>query len=436
MDFSLLLAAANGIMFLIVLVVLLTRKNNNKELEQKLSELQILIETKNKNDSMDKTVARQEQNEQGRWLREELSGNFLRLNDLLLQQLNSQNAQQNEKIEKLSTHMSALLTNNAEQQEKISEKVSNGLKQIQDGNEQKLEAMRQVVDEKLNTTLSRRLDESFKNVGDQLQLLYKSLGEMKNLSTGVQSLNRILTNVKTRGTWGEVQLGALLEQIMSSEQYEQSVAVKRGSKERVDFAIKMPGRDNTQDYIWLPIDAKFTQEDYLRIAEASENADSVAMGEALRALEFRVKQDARSIRDKYINPPATTDFAIMFLPTEGLYAEVLRIDGLAEYCQNNCRIMIAGPTTLAALLNSLRVGFATLAIEKKSSEVWKILAAIKKQYGMFNQLIEKSLHKLEDAQQNMSTAKERSRMIYNRLSKIEEIEETEAKKILDLPEDE
>ena len=426
---------ANCVLLVVLLAIVFTRENKAGRLEQKLTELQILLENRDKNDSMEKATVRHEQGEQSRWLREELSSNFLRLNDMLLQQLTSQNNLQNDKIEKLSITMSALLTSNAEQQEKISENVNKGLKQIQDSNEQKLEAMRQVVDEKLNTTLSRRLDESFKNVGDQLQLLYKSLGEMKNLSTGVQSLNRILTNVKTRGTWGEVQLGALLEQIMAPEQYEQSVAVKRGSMERVDFAVKMPGRDDTQKHVWLPIDAKFTQEDYLRIMEASENADSIAMAEALRALETRVKQDARSIRDKYINPPNTTDFAIMFLPTEGLYAEVLRIDSLAEYCQNSCRIMIAGPTTLAALLNSLRVGFTTLAIEKKSSEVWRILADIKKQYGIFSQLIEKSLDKLEDAQKNISTAKERSRMIYNKLNKIEEIESAETKNILNLPEE-
>ena len=435
MDYTLIILSLNIVIVILLLILVFGRKNNT-ETEQKLTELQILLETKNKTDSLDKAAARQEQSEQGRWLREELSNNFLRLNEILVQQMNTQNQAQNEKIEKLSSHMAELLANNAAQQEKINENVTKGLKQIQDSNEQKLEAMRQVVDEKLNTTLSRRLDESFKNVSEQLQQLYKSLGEMQTLSSGVQNLNRILTNVKTRGTWGEVQLGALLEQIMAPEQYEQCVAVKRGSKERVDFAVKLPGRDETTGNIWLPIDAKFTQEDYLRLVEAADAADSVAANEALKALEARVKFDARSIRDKYINPPTTTDFAIMFLPTEGLYAEVLRIDGLAEYCQNQCRIMIAGPTTLAALLNSLRVGFATLAIEKKSSEVWKILGAIKKQYSIFNQLIDKSLHKLEDAQQNMTTARDRSRMIYNRLSKVEEIDMPDARAILELPEEE
>lgn len=430
MDYTIILLLLNTIILFLLLAIFFTNKSN-KTLEQKITELAILLEAKNKAD----TASRQEQQEQGRQLREELSNNFMRLSELINQQMNNQNSTQNEKIEKLTSIMTELLANNTAQQEKINDNVSKGLKQIQDSNEQKLEAMRHVVDEKLNTTLSRRLDESFKSVGDQLQQLYKSLGEMKTLSTGVQSLNRILTNVKTRGTWGEVQLGALLEQIMSPEQYEQSVAVKRGSKERVDFAVKLPGRDDEAGCIWLPIDAKFTQEDYLRLAEAAEKADSAATTEALKALDAKVKQDARSIRDKYINPPATTDFAIMFLPTEGLYAEVLRIDGLAEYCQNQCRIMIAGPTTLAALLNSLRVGFATLAIEKKSSEVWKILGAIKKQYGIFNQLIEKSLNKLEDAQQNMTTARERSKMIYNRLNKIEEIDEPTAQKLLDLPDD-
>ncbi len=434
MDILMLLVVINIISVCFVVFLLLSRKNTAQEQEKQLAALYALLENSARLDSQEKATSRQEQSEQGRYLREELANSFQRLNDLLLQQLDLQNRQQREQLEVLSKNMTDLLTSNAAQQEKITQSVSQGLKQLQESNEQKLEAMRMLVDEKLNTTLTRRLDESFKTVGEQLQQLYKSLGEMQSLSSGVQSLNRVLTNVKARGTWGEVQLGSLLEQIMAPEQYEQNVAVKRGGKERVEFAIKLPGHDN--EHIWLPLDAKFAQEDYLRLLEASDAADATATAEALRALEARVKLDARTIRDKYINPPATTDFAVMFLPTEGLYAEVLRINGLAEYCQNECHIMIAGPTTLAALLNSLRMGFATLAIEKKSGEVWKLLGAIKKQYATFDQLIDKSLNKLDDAQKSMTDAQNRSRQICQRLNKVQELDFATSERILSLEENE
>ncbi len=429
MDYTLILLLLNSTLLAAVLFLLVSR-TGNKELENKLTTLQALLENNTRTDSQDKLATRQEASEQSRLLREELANNFQRLNESLLQQLGLQSNQQTAKLEQLTKTMSELLASNSQQQEKINTSVAQGLKNMQESNEQKLEAMRQVVDEKLHTTLTKRLDDSFKTVGEQLQQLYKSLGEMQSLASGVQSLNRVLTNVKTRGTWGEVQLASLLEQVMTAEQYEQNVAVKKGSKERVDFAIKLPGRDNELTHIWLPIDAKFAQEDYLRLLEAAEQADPVATAEALKALEAKVKQDARSIRDKYLNPPLTTDFAVMFLPTEGLYAEVLRINGLAEYCQRECHIMIAGPTTLAALLNSLRMGFATLAIEKKTSEVWKLLGAIKKQYATFDQLIEKSLNKLDDAHKSISSAQERSKLICRKLNKVEELDLPAADKIL------
>ncbi len=428
------LLAVNILIACFIVFVLLSRKNANRELEKQLAALYALLENATQRERQEQLAVRQELSEQNHLLREELANNFQRLNDFLLQQLALQNREQREQLEQLSKNMADLLSSNTIQQEKITQSVAQGLKQMQESNEQKLDAMRMVVDEKLNTTLTRRLDESFKTVGDQLQQLYKSLGEMQSLSSGVQSLNRVLTNVKARGAWGEVQLGALLEQVLAPEQYEQNVAVKRGAKERVEFAVKLPGHDN--EHIWLPLDAKFSQEDYLRLSEAAEAADPVATAEALRALENRVKMDARTIRDKYINPPATTDFAVMFLPTEGLYAEVLRINGLAEYCQRECHIMIAGPTTLAALLNSLRMGFSTLAIEKKSGEVWKLLGAIKKQYAAFDQLIDKSLLKLEDAQQNITAAKSRSHLICQRLNKVEELDFSASERILSLDADE
>lgn len=407
---------------------------NISSAKSRIVQLQALLESKINSDSSEKLALRQDLSEESHRTREEIASNFKLLSDLLLNQLKELSSVQTEKLGQLSSDMKTLLEKNVLHQEKIDQTVKQSLKEIQLSNEQKLEAMRLVVDEKLNTTLTKRLDDSFKNVSEQLQQLYKSLGEMQNLSNGVQSLNRILTNVKTRGTWGEVQLGSLLSEIMSPEQYEQNVAVKRGSKERVDFAIRLPGMDGDDQPVWLPIDAKFTQEDYLRLLDASEKADSDAVVAALRALDAKVKFDARSIRDKYLNPPVTTDFAIMFLPTEGLYAEVLRIDGLSEYCQRECRIMLAGPTTLAALLNSLRVGFATLAIEKKSSEVWKTLGAIKKQYSTFNNLLDKSLQKLDDARASMTNAQDRAKIIYTKLNKVQEIDDADSDSALELPE--
>jgi DNA recombination protein RmuC len=427
MDNAFWLLPLNIAVLVLVAVILLKLKNQNA-LETEMAALKALIDNLSASANQEKQFLRQEQSEQGRLLREEIARSFQRLNDFLFNQFTIVFGQQKEKIEKLTENMAGLLSSNAQQLEKINENVGRGLREIQEKSEQKLEAMREVVDEKLSRTLSARLDDVFKNVGEQLRQLYKSLGEMKNLSAGVQNLNRVLANVKTRGTWGEVQLGALLEQIMAPEQYEQSVAVRRGGKERVDFAIKLPGRG--MEHVWLPIDAKFTQEDYLRLSEAADAADTAGVAEALRALESRVKQDARSIRDKYLNPPETTDFAVMFLPTEGLYAEVLRINGLSEYCQRECRTIIAGPTTLAALLNSLRVGFVTLAIEKKSGEVWKLLGAVKKQYALFDQLLEKSIRKIEDAQRDMSDAQARSKQIYTRLNKVGEMDQEEAESLL------
>lgn len=300
-------------------------------------------------------------------------------------------------------------------------------------NSAKLEEMRRTVDEKLHATLEQRLGESFKLVSDRLELVHRGLGEMQTLAAGVGDLKKVLTNVKTRGTWGEVQLDALLDQILTAEQYGKNVATKPGSAARVEFAIRLPGRDESGAPVWLPIDAKFPMEDYQRLVEAQERADLPAIEDAGKALESRIKLEARAIRDKYVDPPHTTDFAILYLPTEGLYAEVLRRPGLADNLQRDCKINVAGPTTLAAMLNSLQMGFRTLAIEKRSSEVWTVLGAVKTEFGKFGDALAHTKKKLEEASNSINNAEQRSRVLTKKLDKVEAMAAPEATLLLDGP---
>ena len=305
------------------------------------------------------------------------------------------------------------------------------LEKIQEESAKKLDAMRATVEEKLQGTLEKRLGEAFQQVSERLEAVHKGLGEMQALATGVGDLKKVLTNVKARGTWGEIQLGSLLEQVLTPAQYERNVATKRGGSERVEFAIRLPGPDEEEgSVVWLPVDAKFPQEDYQRLVDAQERGDPAAAEEASRQLEARIKEAGRSIRDKYVNPPQTTDFAIMFLPTEGLYAEVLRRPGLAEGMQQQYRVMIAGPTTLAALLNSLQMGFRTLAIQKRSSEVWKLLGAVRTQFGQFTGILEKVEKKLHKASSNIGEASKKSRSIESRLRSVEELPSGEVDRLL------
>jgi DNA recombination protein RmuC len=305
------------------------------------------------------------------------------------------------------------------------------LEKIQEESAKKLDAMRATVEEKLQGTLEKRLGESFQQVSERLEAVHKGLGEMQALAAGVGDLKKVLTNVKARGTWGEIQLGSLLEQVLTPAQYERNVATKRGGSERVEFAIRLPGPDEEGgSVVWLPVDAKFPQEDYQRLVDAQERGDPTAAEEASRQLEARIKEAGRSIRDKYVNPPQTTDFAIMFLPTEGLYAEVLRRPGLAEGMQQQYRVMIAGPTTLAALLNSLQMGFRTLAIQKRSSEVWKLLGAVRTQFGQFTGILEKVEKKLHEASSNIGEASKKSRSIESRLRSVEELPSGEVDRLL------
>jgi DNA recombination protein RmuC len=335
----------------------------------------------------------------------------------------------------LDRRLASQAQSNESKLERVRMAVDNRLQLIQKDNNDKLEVMRATVDEKLHATLERRLGESFKHVSERLEQVHKGLGEMQNLASGVGDLKKVLTNVKTRGTWGEVQLGNLLEQIMTPAQYQTNVAVRRRSGERVEFAIKLPNGPDERTPLWLPIDAKFPVEDYQRLVAAREAGDAEAATALARELENRVKAEARDIRTKYVAPPETTDFAILYLATEGLYAEITQRPGLQEALQRQFRVVVAGPSTIAALLNSLQMGFRTLAIEKRSSEVWQILAAVKGDFGKFGDLLEKTQKKLQEAGNNIDLAAAKSRMIEKRLDKVQDLPEGGAQQRLVLPDE-
>jgi len=305
--------------------------------------------------------------------------------------------------------------------EAIRETVDRKLRELQADNAQKLEAIRRTVDEKLHETLERRLGESFKLVGDRLEQVQNGLGEMRSLAAGVGDLKRVLVNVKNRGAWGEVQLMAIVEDLLTPNQYELNVATRPGSPERVEVAVKLPGRGALDSsVVRLPIDAKFPKEDYERLQDAREKGDPVAAAEAAKALERRFRLSAKDIHDKYLSPPDTTDFALLFLASEGLYAECLSRAGLAESIQREYRIVVAGPSTLAALLNSLQMGFRTLAVEKRSSEVWTTLSLVKAEFGKFGDLLDKTRKKLQEASDTIDDASRKTRTIRGKLSKVEE----------------
>ena len=292
------------------------------------------------------------------------------------------------------------------------------LKQLQEDNSKQIDKMRATVDEKLQGTLEKRLGESFKLVSDRLEQVHQGLGAMRQLASDVGGLQKVLANVKTRGGWGEVQLGSLLEQVLTPDQFARNVKTREESGEYVEFAIKLPGDENGAP-VWLPIDAKFPTEDYQRLVAAQEKGDLVAVDDALKSLETQLKRSAKDICQKYINPPRTTDFALMFLPTEGLYAEAIRRVGLVEQVQRDCRVVFAGPTTLAALLNSLQMGFRTLAIQKRSSEVWNLLAAVKTEFGKFGEALAAVKDKLDQAARHVDNVAVRSRAITKKLRDVE-----------------
>ena len=317
-----------------------------------------------------------------------------------------------------------------EQLRALSEANERRLSALQEGNEKKLEQMRATVDEKLHATLEQRLTESFRQVAERLEQVHQGLGEMQLLARDVGSLNRVLSNVKTRGIFGEVQLAGLLQQVFTPEQYATNVVTVPGSAERVEFAIRLPGQRADGAPLWLPIDAKFPREDYERLLEAQERADAPALEAAARAIETRLRLEARTIRDKYLAPPHTTDFAILFVPTEGLYAEALRRPGLVEALQREHKIMLAGPTTLLAMLTSLQRGFRTLALEQRSAEVWEVLGAVKTEFGKFGEVLRRTREKLSQAADTISAAETRTRQMGRALKAVEAMPEARARQLL------
>ena len=373
--------------------------------------------------------SRQQAQAAERALREELSGLIHQYNETIVRRVNENAGNQLAQLDSFAKQLRQLTQSNDQKLDRMRETVQAQLVALQEDNSKKLEAMRQTVDEKLHATLEKRLGESFQMVSERLEQVHKGLGEMQTLAAGVGDLKKVLTNVKTRGSWGEIQLGALLEQLLAPSQFESNVATKPGSSERVEFAIILPGRGDVGK-VYLPIDAKFPQEDYQRLLEAQEAADAAGAEASAKALEIRIKAEAKDIRDKYLSPPHTTDFGILFLPVEGLYAEVLRRTGLYETLMREYHVTVAGPTTLAAILNSLQMGFRTLAIEKRSSEVWMLLSAVKTEFGKFGDILDRTNKKLQEASNVMDDAARKSRTIERKLKGVQSLPNESAEALL------
>jgi DNA recombination protein RmuC len=393
---------------------------------------------------------RREISDNARSSRQELATTFATFQQTLVQQsaeaIRTQNAQidafsqqltllQKTLSDTLTTQLQSVSESNARRMGEVRETLEKQLAQLQQTNSAKLDEMRRTVDEKLQTTLETRLGESFKQVADRLEQVHKGLGDMQTLAQGVGDLKHLLTNVKTRGIFGEAQLSALLEQVFTVDQYAAQVVTRRGGGSPVDFAVKLPGRSDSGEPLWLPIDAKFPNEDYERLLDAQQRADKPGAEAAGKALEVRIRLEARSIADKYIDPPYTTDFAILFLPTEGLYAEVLRRPGLMEALQRDYRITLAGPTTLLAMLTSLQMGFRTLALEKRSSEVWQVLGAVKTEFGKFGDVLAKVKSQTETVLNTLSSAEQRSRVMGKALRNVEALPEMDSARLIPLDKD-
>ncbi len=374
---------------------------------------------------------REESGTQSKQLREEVGNTLTSTSSSLRASVAELSQLQTTQLASFAAQLAALTQANEEKLERVRNTVEERLTVLQFENARKLDEIRTTVDEKLQGTLEAKLGESFRLVSERLEQVHKGLGEMQTLASGVGDLKRVLVNVKTRGTWGEVQLQQLLDQILTPDQYVVNVATKEGSEERVEFAIRMPGhgRDD-RDAVLLPVDAKFPLEDYQRLVEAADRADPDAVEAAARQLETRVKASARDIREKYINPPATTDFAVLFLPTEGLYAEVVRRGGLMDYLQRDLHILACGPTTLGALLNSLQMGFRTLAIERRASEVWTLLGAVKTEFSKFGEALDLVQKKLGEASDKIDLARKGTKRIEKKLKDVEELPVAEAAPLL------
>ena len=415
--------SASAMVLLIILLFLKTSyKHAIKEVEQTVRE-----EFRSNRDESARAA---------RDLREEVVSAQKSYIETMIQTIGELGSLQRNKLESVERRIKELTESNEARIEKLRNTLDAQLKSLQQANEKKLDQMRQTVDEKLQNTLEKRLAKSFKIVSERLEAVQRGLGEMQSLATGVGDLKRVLTNVKARGTWGEVQLGALLEQILTPDQYDKNVQTREESRETVEYAIRLPGpgNDSRAAVCWLPIDSKFPQEDYLRLVSAADAADVDAVEKATSSLIRAVQNSAKEIAEKYLDPPGTTDFAIMFLPTEGLYAEILRQPGLMEKLQQTFRVVVAGPTTLSAILSSLRMGFRTLAIEKRSSEVWHVLAAVKTEFGKFGDVLAKVKNHLDAASNTIDQTGVRTRAMKRKLREVEQLPMDASEKLLGLSE--
>lgn len=425
------------LMIIILQIILLMRKSAQSDTQHILLPLNQGFERTERLTSHELSKNREESANQARLAREEL-GVSLKTElqiyaQTMYQSLKGISEEQTKNLTRFVEQMDVLNQSQNNQAEQLRNKLEEKLLHLQKDNAEQLDKMRQTVDEKLQGTLEKRLTESFQLISERLESVHKGLGEMQVLASGVGDLKKVLTNVKTRGTWGEVQLGVMLDQVLTIEQYEANVSTK-GTSERVEYAVKIPSKNNDQDIVWLPIDAKFPMESYARLIEAQENADLQASDAALKELEIRIKQCASDISKKYICPPKTTDFAILYLPTEGLFAEVTKRSHLVDSVQRDFRVVFAGPTTLWSILNSLQMGFRTLSIEKRSSEVWNTLAAVKTEWKKYGDALDKVKKKLEEASSSIDAAQVRTRVVGRKLNQVHELPVNEANNLLELEE--
>ena len=414
------------LVLLCVLLIWVFRKRSSEDmiaLRRQLKELDDQLQSLFKTINEQSAQNRVETDRQARLAREEMGNGLTRMTDSLLGRLAENVGMQKAQLDSFARQLMALTRLNEEKSETLRKSVDVQLNRIRDENNNHLERIRETVDEQLHINLEKRVGESFKQVSQRLEQVYRGLGEMQQLANGVGDLKRVLTNVRARGTWGEVRLAAILEQILTPDQYDTNVATGHNSLERVEFALRLPGQGkDPNQVVWLPIDAKFPQEDYQNLLDALERADKDGADQYLKQLEVRIRAEAKAIHDKYVAPPRTTDFAIMFLPVEGLFAEVLRRPGLCSALQQEYRVVVTGPTTLSALLNSLQIGFRTLAIEKRTSEVWELLGTLKTEFGRFGDALAKSKKKIQEAGNTIDQAAVRSRAISRKLRRVEELQ--------------
>lgn len=410
-----------AVLFVVILIFLRLKSFGNSDFVNILNSIQKEVERNEKTVKDEVSRIREDAFNLNKHLREEVLKNLFEFTNAVRSQLSDNSNVQKNQFEVFTKQLGILIQTIEQRLDKINQTVENRLMLLQDETGKRLEEMRMIVDSKLHETLEKRLGESFKFVSERLEQVHKGLGEMQSLASSVGDLKKVLTNVKTRGIWGEIQLENLLSQILSPEQYASNVSTKKGSNEKVEFAIKLPGKNDDNEVIWLPIDAKFPQEDYNRLLDFYDRCDEKGIEEAKKQLKASIKRCANDIREKYINPPETTDFGILFLPVEGLYAEVLRLPDLVETLQREYKVVIAGPTTLAAFLNSLQMGFKTLAIEKRSSEVWKLLGAVKTEFAKFGNLLDEASKKLLKAHEHIDEAVKKTRSIEKRLKDVQEL---------------